>query len=209
MANTLPHVDLGFCTDGDWVEKVNAGSNPAYAGKLVWLPQGADARTLGPGDPTRFPPVDLLFTGTGAGGQGRSSWVAEMKGRYGDRFLHVPRGLHGRELADRTACAKVVLAPDHPVTDRYWSNRVYNVLGFGGFLLHPFAKGLHEQYAGPLGFASYQDRPMMHQLVDFFLVRPEARQRVAANGLERTRREHTYVHRVETLVRTVKERLGL
>jgi hypothetical protein len=221
MTDVLPHVDLGFCTDGDWVDKCNSG-DPAYSptilgktwgGKCVWLTQGADARTLGPGNPTRFPPVDLLFTGTAAGGRGRSSWVAEMKERYGGRFLHVPRGLHGRELADRIASAKIVLAPDHPVTDRYFSNRVFNTLGFGAFLLHPWSEGAVRHYEPGKEVVYYRSRRELHDWVADFVQdhpgRVKQRQEIAAAGYERTRREHTYVDRVETLVRTVKERLGI
>jgi hypothetical protein len=51
MASVLPHLDVGFCTDGDWVEEYNGrcfgGTRGGHRDKLYWLPQGADGRVAG------------------------------------------------------------------------------------------------------------------------------------------------------------------
>ncbi len=85
-----------------------------------------------------LPHVDACFCTDGDwAAKRRESFIQEMRHRWGSRFHHVERGVHGAQLAELIARARVVVAPDSPVTDRYWSNRVYNALGLGAFLMHP------------------------------------------------------------------------
>lgn len=200
MSRITPLVDLGFCTDGDWVASDTTG-------KLRWLTQGMDERVAGIADP---PPngqdVEILFTGTTIHGGRRMSHVRELVRRYGRRFKVIgdrtKKRYHGRELAAVFARAKVVIAPDGPVTDRYWSNRVYNTLGLGGFLLHPACEGLSTQYA-PGELIRYADREHLNELIDFYLHRPADRDARRKWGYEATVTRHLYRHRCEELVREV------
>jgi hypothetical protein len=196
---------LGFLTDGDWVAQDRTG-------KLRWLTQGFDERQLGKAyaDLKHIinPPPPILFTGSHRGGAKRESFVTDMKERWGPRFNHIYSGVHGRSLADLIAASKIVVAPDSPVTDRYWSNRVYLTLGFGGFLLHPECKGLREMI-GPADLIQYRDRQQLHSLIDTYLDSPkdEFRRGMAARGMEAVAERHLYRHRCEEMVRQVKEKL--
>lgn len=215
MRDILPLVDLGFCTDGDWVDRVNLSTEndlPPYQDKLVWLPQGFDERLSAASPDGLIGGPEILFTGVGArGGVDRESFIEEMTRTYGSRFLHVPRGLHGKELARLVASAKVVVAPDSPVTDRYWSNRVYLTLGLGGVLLHPWSKGLDEQYneGDKTNLFFYNTRKSLHGLIEVLLTSESDRALLRQRGRETTLAKHTYRHRVETLLRIAKERLKL
>lgn len=207
MERITPLVDVGFCTDGDWVAADTTG-------KLVWLPQGADERVIGRGDNVATePPVPILFTGTArGGGRVRESFVAEMAERYGDDFRHVrptPHhpGYYQRDLARLIASAQIVVAPDGPVTDRYWSNRVYNALGFGAFLLHPYCRELAKSYEDRREVVYYHSRDDLHRLIAHYRALPEAaRREVSEGGLRRTLAGHTYRHRCEELLRVCRER---
>lgn len=202
--------DLGFCTDGDWVANDKSG-------KLTWLPQGADERVVGFGEAVEHRcehcgqsvgEPDILFTGIGrGGGQQRESFVADMRARWGNRFRHIERGVHGRQLADLIASVKVVVAPDSPVTDRYWSNRAWNALGFGACLLHPWSEGLSRMYENCAEIELYTNREDMNNRLARILSAPDYRRVLGSNGLERTKREHLYRHRCERLIQVVKERL--
>lgn len=207
MQRMLQVVELGFCTDGDW-----AASNP----KLVWLPQGADSRVTGYGDPSmkcttcggRWIGPPVLFTGTKRGGEGRNSFVDEVQARWGKLFRHILGGIHGRSMANLIAGSKIVLAPDAPITDRYWSNRVYNTLGFGGFMLHPYCAELIRQYA-PDELVTYRTRAELHELIGHYLKDDYARRAIMEAGYLRTMAQHTYRHRCEQLIAVAKERLGI
>lgn len=198
MHQALKLVHTGFCTDGEWVS--------LYPDKLRWLPQGCDERIAG----QQFPTLEvdgILFTGTKRGGQVRSGFVDEMQARYGARFRHVESQLHGKDLAQLIQSYKIVVAPDGPIMEHYWSNRIYLTLGFGGFLLHPWNTFLAERHytdGGDICF--YRNRPHLHALIEFYRTNEAARNRIARSGMETTLKCHTYRRRCEQLITTLKER---
>lgn len=199
MGFTTPLIDIGFCTDGDWVAKDDSS-------KLTHLFQGADQRYIGLGTDKGDGP-DILFTGIYKNaGVGRGSFVAEMQQRYGDKFQQVT-GVHQRALADLLASSKIVVAPDHPITERYWSNRVYLTLGFGGFLLHPYSPLLAQHYKDGEEIVFYHSRQDLHDKINHFLFRKEERDAIRQAAFERTKAQHTYVHRCRDLIETIEETL--
>lgn len=200
MDLVMPLVDLGFCTDGDWVRR-----NPA---KLIHLTQGADERVMDKGKwlPNQPP---ILFTGIRNGGRGRVAFVDMMRERYGDKFKWIERGTYGRRLADQIASSQIVVCPDSPVTNHYWSNRVYMAAGFQGFIIHPYCLHLTADYEDRRELLFYTDSINLHALIEHYLSVPEERERVALAAFNRTKAEHTYRHRCETLIRTIKDRLKI
>lgn len=215
MKVVTPQIDLGFCTDGDWVSRhVRLSKLNEEPPKLLRLLQGADVRVTGPGDPTELNEyaidkntIPILFTGISkGGGEGRISFVAEMRERYGNDFVHVRTGCHQRKLANLIARSHVVVAPDFPITDHYWSNRVYLMAGFAAPLIHPYAETLTEHYSGQ-EIAYYRNRTELHDLIGYALRNPKATKKLGRAAFARTMKEHTYIHRCEKLIRIVKERL--
>lgn len=211
MQRVLPLVELGFCTDGDWVRYAEQW----YGVKLRQLTQGFDERMLphaivGEGDEGRV--NDVLFVGGRGGGRVRESFVQELEARYGQRFKHVPHGCYGPDLAKLIRASKVVVAPDGPTGEWYCSNRVYNMLGFGAFLVHPERRILEQQYDDRQDWEEillYEDRREMFDMIDLYLKCLEERRRISRAGHERTVAEHTYKHRCAELVATVQKKLGV
>jgi hypothetical protein len=198
MLTVTPHVELGFMSDGEWVSKDRSG-------KLVWLTQGADVRVVQRA--TVEQDIPILFTGIYAGGAARTSFVDEMKEKYGPDFHHVQKGVHGKELANLIARAEIVVAPDGPIAGAYWSNRVFLSLGFGAFMLHPYCDRLPEFYEDGSEVVYYRNRSEFHDKIRWYLYRKGQREQIANAGYERTVAEHLYLHRVEKLLSVVKERI--
>lgn len=192
--------DLGFLTDGDWV-------NHDMSGKLYCLRQGADGRIVSDKVGTHTGEIPILFTGITRGGRERQSFVEEMHSRYGKDFYHYQSGRYRESLRELVQSAKIVVAPDGPCTSRYWSNRVYLTLGFGGFLLHPYCDKLTDEYKDCKEIVYYSSREQLHRNIGYYLAHPEQRQSIAEAGLARTKKEHLYEHRVAKLIEIVKERL--
>ena len=203
MANAIPNSELGFCTDGDWVFQ-------GKSGKLHWLMQGAN-----PCDIPSVPAVvkkdhTLLFTGEVIRcGEGRYSFVDEMVKSYGLKLRIQYDGMFRGNLHQLIAQSDVVLAPDAPVSGRYWSNRVYLSLGFKAFMLHPYTEGIAQHYEDRKEIVYYRSRAECHELIDYYLSHPRERDVIATAGFERTMKEHTYRNRLETLLDVVKARLGV
>lgn len=192
------NVDKAFMTDGDWAAKHG----------LNWLMQGADPRKVGAGTPDG-PTIDILFTGSIIHGGKRMSFVQEMTDRYGKQFVafghKVKERVHGEALANLYARAKIIVAPDGPVTDRYWSNRIYLTLGFGGFLMHPECSKLSLHYTPGIDFIPYKSREELHTLIEMYLKLPAARDNTAWRGLQKTKSSNTYMHRCEELIKCLDQ----
>lgn len=208
MNDVLPHCVAGFATDGDWCAEWNARHKD---NRMVWLMQGADERVAGKGvanDPNAAP---ILFTGMKHHGRDRANHIDHLERRWGKKFSMLGDGgprrrVHGRELANLFASTKVIVAPNGPSTGRYWSNRVFLTLGFGGFLLHPYCEGLTRFY-GPDELLMYRSIEDCDSLIAKYLDDPDARMRLQVAGYDRTMRDHLYRHRVAELVKTISERI--
>lgn len=209
MEEAIPLVDLGFCTDGDWVQRYNMGhctyeprSDRLYH-KLHVLRQGADERIVGFGKAAERD-LDVLFVGGVKGcGVQRESFVQQLRERYGNRFHWIDKGCYREGLRDLVARSKVVVCPDSPVTDKYWSNRVYVMAGFGACLLH-------SRVADRIipGVLTYDDRQEMIGHIDDLLgAAEEHRKKASETVLEQVKQDHLYRHRCEELIRVVKEKL--
>lgn len=198
MSKMTPLVDVGFCTDGDWVARDKSNT-------LVRLLQGCDERYAGRDRAEQD--IDILFTGSfRGGGVGRESFVRGMSERYGSGFYQAT-GHHRENLRALIARSKIVVAPDHPITDNYWSNRVYLTLGFGGFLLHPYAETLTQHYAHGREIVYYRSREELHEQIAYYLSHPEEREAIQEAALQRSLAEHTYRHRVEQMLSILESRL--
>lgn len=203
MKTILPHVELGFCTDGDWVDKHSTHSH-----KLRWLTQGADERiAYRLPNPVKFYKQDILFTGISkGGGTERERFVQDLKDRYGSRFVHITKGLHREKLREEISNSRIVICPDSPITDRYWSNRVYNAAGFGGFILHPYCFYLIQHYSSNREVAYYHqtnNRTDLYQAIDFYISKQSRCDEIAQAGYDRTLENHLYRHRVESMLKQI------
>jgi len=92
-----------------------------------------------------------------------------------------------------------------PVTDNYWSNRVYIIGGYGGFLMHPASKGLAEQFVPNEELVFYNDVDHLALLLNKALDNPEYCKKIAARTNEIILEKHCYVHRCEKIVEICNE----
>lgn len=192
MKRIIPQVDMAFCTDGDYV--IAEGTN-----KTKHLMQGADERFA------RFTPFPdqskILFTGSVYGK--RKSFIREMQRRYQDRFLW-KQNCYKKSLFNKVSQSAIVVCPDSPVSDRYYSNRVYIMCSLGGFVIHPYSEYLTTQYIPDEEIVLYKSKEEMHDKIEYYLSNPKERMEIARAGYQRTIRDHFYRHRLQTIMDLLK-----
>ena len=206
-----------FSTDGAHdVEFAAAGVN------AIWMPPAVSEFECSPGTPRAEWQADVGFLGSVRHYHGehphRQELVAWLRDTYGDRFRQFPGdgqpGIRGADLRDLIASVKVwvgdsCLAPraDGGPMRAYISDRVPEVTGRGGFLMHPWVDGIFddtcyddggEVVTWPMG-----DWPKLKQLIDYWVDADDARAEVAAAGRKRTLRNHVYTVRMAEVLAAV------
>ncbi|MBI5741871.1 MAG: glycosyltransferase [Nitrospirae bacterium] len=86
------------------------------------------------------------------------------------------------------------------------NQRVFDVPACGAFLMTDCRKGLEDLFRTGEEITVYRDRGEIPEIVKFFLNNPVKRDAVAQRGRDRVLKEHTYRHRLETMVRIMKGR---
>lgn len=135
----------------------------------------------------------------------RRELLTFLERRYGDRFAtfdhHPPT--RGRDLNDLYATARIVIGdslalPGHA---QYWSDRYYETLGRGGFLIAPAVPGIDEHFTDREHLRLYLpgSTERLTLLIDWALDHGEETRAIAARGHEHVRANHTYQHRVTAM----------
>ena len=113
-------------------------------------------------------------------------------------------GIRGKDLQDLYASVKVLIGDSCLAggIGRYWSDRVPETTGRGGFLIHPQVVGLEIQHPDlatyPLG-----DFAALDKLIDRYLRNPDQRAESATINRTHTLEVHTYQQRMRRLFEEV------
>ena len=129
---------------------------------------------------------------------------------YGARFnLYGREGLgivRGQDLNNLYASTKVVvgdtLCPEFKYAD-YWSDRIYETLGRGGFLIHPYIQGLEKEFEDKkhIVFYEYNNLKQLQELINYYLDNDEEREKIRKSGHELVKNNYTYKNRWEAILK--------
>jgi hypothetical protein len=174
-------------------------------------------------DPRRFFPApggpahDLLFVGN-AKAKGRpvvnaladSPWDMAVYGTSWRPEILDPHHLRGswipNEALHRYYSAAAIVLNDHWVDMRdegFFSNRIYDALASGAFVLSDEVPGIDAEFDG--GLATWRDEATLRAAVERFLPDAAARQAIAARGRQAVLERHTFDHRVATIIETIDQ----
>lgn len=205
------HTAFVFSADGD------PRSEAFFAKHGVnhhWMPPGV----FGPeccmvDPPDRF---DVVFVGSGANGYHpewpyRKQLIDWLRTTYGSSFHLFGRGgdkesVRGWALNELYASAKVVVGDslclgfEH---QNYWSDRIPETLGRGGFLIHPAIGGLDYQHGKHLSLYQFGRFEELKQQIDYYLENQDARDAIRRAGHEYVKANHTYQHRMRKMLETI------
>jgi spore maturation protein CgeB len=88
------------------------------------------------------------------------------------------------------------------------NQRVFDVPACGSFLLTDHQDALEELFEVGKEIIAFDDPEEIPDLVRFYLDSPEARNRIACRGRERVLERHTYRHRLQVILQTMRARYG-
>ena len=150
----------------------------------------------------------VLFVGHGnvKSQTSRGELLDWLKHTYGKHFTHA-RNVRGTELNKLLGRSGVVVGDSYPTSDGgYWSNRIYEITGRGGFLLHPETAGLEEEYQVGVHYDTYVrgDWDGLRNKIDYYLAQDRRRCQLKHAGFVHTRDNYTYEHRCKSLIEAIQ-----
>ncbi len=183
---------------------------------VEFLPQGVDPELDRPARriPVRFR-CDAVFIGSGRYPHRydvlravAASCRLQIRGPDWEEAPHdlpVAGGaVYGRRFAQAIGGAAISLGADaHPEQTEDLasaSNRMWKIMGCGGFYLGPFVDGIERMAQGGVHCAWYRGPAHAVELVHEYLGDPERRARIAEAGRAHALAHHTYAHRVRLLL---------
>lgn len=201
--------DYVFTPDGD------PHSAAVFASKGInhhWLKPGVFKGECTPGTPRDAFRFEVAFIGKTVNYHPtdwpyREALITFLKENYGAWFTvyGAPfRTARGSDLNDVLASTKIIvgdtLCPGFS-HENYWSDRVYETTGRGGFIIHPRIKGLETEFIEhqEIAYYDYGDFDHLKRLIDWYLEHDDYREAVRAHGHHRTLHEHTYHNRLQEL----------
>lgn len=211
--NPMFHTAYIFTADGDYDEQWKL-----FGKNHIWSPPAVRHDAVGFGKYREQYACDVAFVGSNGVGYHEDVWtyrkellqaLREMCQRNGWSFKNPggdqPKIDRNNDMNDFYASAKVTVGDSLCLKKEdsfYWSDRVPEATGRGGFLIMPRIKALDVVH--PLvSQYNWGDFKGLEKLIKGSLADEAERQRIQKKGLEITKDSHTYVNRAETILETV------
>lgn len=209
----------------DYVFSPDGGSDEAFKRKGInhhYLKPGVYKKECYVAAPNNTIGNDVIFVGGGAPtGEGPQyghkewpyrgkllKWLRDTYGESYSKYGHPDPTIRNAPLNQLYANSKVVVGDslclnfNHPY---YWSDRVYETLGRGGFLIHPFIEGMDEEFTDRenIVFYEYNNFHQLKSLIDYYLEHDEERLRIQRAGHEYVKNNCTYNDRLTEMLGVV------
>ena len=201
------HIGHFFTVDSqmaDWFNK-----NTAVKGH--YLPAGVYDQEcyIEPIKPTH----DVVFVGSKKyhpEWQYRTQLIDWLSSTYKESFEHYGSGgiksLRGSELNILYASSKIVVGDTLCIGFKYpdyWSDRVYETLGRGGFLIHPYVSGMEREFEDKkhLVFYEYGNFEQLKELIDYYMKNDKEREAIRKAGHELVKENYTYKNRWKQILK--------
>lgn len=155
---------------------------------------------------------DLLFVGTlgPEHGNSRAELLSFLEKEYGEKFYWAgrtgPHEIRDEALTRLISESKIVIG-DCVFSDKYWSNRVYETLGRGGFLVHPKIPGIEDEFEDGKHLVMFEHGNMkeLSEKINYYLNSEKEREKIRHCGLGYVKTTHTLMNRVEQVMEILQK----
>jgi hypothetical protein len=133
------------------------------------------------------------------------NWLREQYG-YGFKQWGSGETIRGDELNNLYASAKVIVG-DSLYSPNYWSDRLPETLGRGGFLIFPKIDGIEKHFEYYKHFIPYNygDWDSLKEIIDYYISHDDEREAIRIAGHEWVKQNHTYINRALEIIKVLKE----
>lgn len=202
--------DHVFSTDGGHDDLWNeAGVNHHWLPPAVFHEEAVDSLP----NPRRWP-GKVAFVGSWRHYGHAEHWPVRKKmldtlnRRFSRHFMCYPRGgaVRGAELNELYATVPIIVG-DSCLAGQirgYWSDRVPETTGRGGFLIHPHVPGILNIHPSLVVYEP-ENWAQLVEKVEYYLDHDAARESLRRDNATWTRTHHTYRNRMQTVL----EKVGL
>lgn len=206
-----------------YVFTADGGSNQWYRDQGInhfWLPPAVVERDCYWAQTRDHFQHDIIFVGSKAYHPEwpyRPRLINWLHDTYGDRFVHYGndgvRAIRGHELNELYRSTRVVVGDSLNINfdhEDYWSDRVPETIGRGGFLIHPRVKGMEKFYEDKkhLVYYDFNDFDQLKAHIDYYVDDYYEREKIRLEGQRHVKGNHTYTDRMQTLLTTVGKEEG-
>jgi hypothetical protein len=142
--------------------------------------------------------------------QYRPQLIDFLRETYGDRFTHVGGDgdtgtVRGHDLNRIYAKSKIAIGDSLNLNFNYpyyTSDRLFESTGRGGFTIYPQIEGLDKAFTEEeIVWYQHGNFHDLKSKIDYYLKHDEEREKIRIAGHNRTKNEHTYVHRWEQILK--------
>lgn len=142
--------------------------------------------------------------------QYRPRLINFLSDTYKDDFAHYGSGgrpnVRGIALNELYASTKIIVGDTlckNFVYPEYLSDRIFETTGRGGFMIHPYIKGIEDSFVIDEEIVTYTfgDFKELKSKIDYYLKHDKEREKIRKAGMKRTQSEHTYTNRVKQIIK--------
>lgn len=208
---TMFHTAYIFTADGDYNDKWELlGKNH------MWLMPGVRYDAAKFGTERKEYECDVALVGSNGEGYHEDVWtyrkelaeqLRDMCKRNGWKYKNPggdePKIDRNDDMNDFYASAKVTVGDSlclNKEDSKYWSDRVPEATGRGGFLIMPQIKAMKYNYP-KLPTYSWGNWKQLEEMIKHYLENEDERHTIQAENQRITKEEHTYVNRVKTIMK--------
>lgn len=118
---------------------------------------------------------------------------------YGNNYhrFGLNQEIRGLELNQLLARTKIVVGDSVP-SPRYWSNRLYEICGRGGFMIFPYVEGIKEEIPSLVTY-EWGNLEDLDKKIRYYLENEDEREQIRRKCFEECGK-HTYDERVKQLI---------
>lgn len=199
-----------FTADGDYQEEWEL-----LGKKHTWLPPAVRHSAVFMGENKAGYSCEVAFVGSNGVGYHEDVWsyrrelvdnIRGMAKKNGWDFKN-PGGDDNKierneNMNNFYASAKVTVGDSlclKKEDSKYWSDRVPEATGRGGFLIMPKIKALKDE-GWNIPQYDWGNFKQLEEMIKHYLIDQEAREKIILDNYEETKKNHTYVNRVKTML---------